>query len=182
MMLRKPTVSFQGISACSARRGELSLRPPSPSISNCRSTASRVICLSLPAARNSSSVRLSVKSTTARAASSISHRWAGSRSSGRIDHLAVAQDMVPTERIPYCSLLHQVHVPPEDLFQLLLGLHVVEEIPLRIILKSHQHIHVAVGPEVIPERRAEDGQFLNLPSPAKLHPRLLRSLQLYAHD
>ena len=69
----------------------------------------------------------------------------------------VAQDMVPTERIPYCFLLDEVYVPSENLFQLLLGLHVVEEIPSHIILKYYQHIHVAVRPEVITERRAKDG-------------------------
>ena len=65
-----------------------------------------------------------------------SHRWAGSRSSGRIDDLIVAQDVVAPERVPYCLLLHEIDLPPEDLLQLLLCLHVVEEIPLRIILKT----------------------------------------------
>jgi hypothetical protein len=89
--------------------------------------------------------------------------------------------MVPSEGIPDGLFLDQIHLSSEDPCQFLLSAHDIEETPFCVILEYHQHIHIAVRMEVIPERRAKDSQFLDPPSPAGLCNSVLRDLYSHAY-
>jgi hypothetical protein len=88
----------------------------------------------------------------------MSHRYAGSRSSSGKDDLSVAQDRVTPKRVAQARLLDEMDLTPEDLPEVLLHGHQVEQAPRRVSGEGHQDIEVAVGPEVVAQHRSEQGQ------------------------
>jgi len=75
------------------------------------------------------------------------------------------QDLVAPD--PVRALLdrgasHEVYSPAEDSLELALHTGVIEETPLGVRREPHEEVHVAVGTEVGPQSRSEDGQLFDL--------------------
>lgn len=64
------------------------------------------------------------------------HSRAASISSGRIDDLPVAQDVVPTKRVPDRRLLPEVNIPFEDALQVFDHINPIECIPRGVFIES----------------------------------------------
>ena len=58
----------------------------------------------------------------------------------------------------------QIHVPFEYPAQLILHSYDVEEGVPRARIETDQHVDIAVGTEVVPHHRSEQGQLRNLPT------------------
>jgi hypothetical protein len=67
----------------------------------------------------------------------------------------------------YGSALNQIHLSPDNRFQLLFHPSHVKQAPAGILVEAHKHIDVAVVSEVLAQYRAEKPQTRNLPASAK---------------
>src|SRR5438046_2139182 len=105
--------------------------------------------------------------TTPCAAFSMSHRWTLSRS-GSIYDLLIRQDRPPPVGIAQGLLFDQVDLTAEDGFQL--GPHPgeVPESPGRARFEGEEDVHIAVRPEIGSQDGAEEGEFRDSPTPAKV--------------
>ena len=65
------------------------------------------------------------------------------------------------------AALYQVNFSSQDIFQFSLHIDLVDKRPMDVFLKGHQEIHVTIWPEVLPQNRSEQGQFLDLPPQQK---------------
>src|SRR3990170_5120363 len=120
---------------------------------------------------------LRVNSMTRRAALAMSSSAALSRG---IDHLSSALDLPPADPVlaPVDgSPAHQVDLPAEERYQFLFHLDVIEQAPVGGRSEGHEHVHIAVRPEVVPQDRPEQRQFRNLPALAEVGELLFRDLQ-----
>ena len=70
---------------------------------------------------------------------------------------------MPPERVADALLFHQIDFPAKDFGQLILHIHPIIEGDAAARLEAHQHVYITVGTEVIPQNRAEQGKFLDLP-------------------
>jgi len=86
----------------------------------------------------------------------MSQRCAGSRSSGRIEDLAVGEDVVPAKRVPDEILLNDIHSAAKQSLELLFHLFEIVEVPSSTRRKHDENVHVTVGPKVVPEYRTEE--------------------------
>src|SRR5690606_13139523 len=98
----------------------------------------------------------------------MSHKRAMSLESGCMDHLTRRQDLMPSPWITNCILLNQVHGAAEMFLQLGFHLHEIQEIPMRVGLKTHQKIKVTIRPKVIAQRRAKQRELPDSPFAAKI--------------
>src|SRR5438105_15534586 len=98
----------------------------------------------------------------------MSHRYAASRSSGRIDNGQVTIDVVATEGVTDSALFDEIDRTSEQYLQFILHVEEGREAPMRVGSELHHHIHVAVGAEVVAHHRAEERQLHDLPAPAEL--------------
>src|SRR5512139_1645749 len=85
-----------------------------------------------------------INSWTARAASSMSQRYAESRSSGGMNHLFRPKNRVAAERIPYSVRFDQIDIPSKKCRQLLLHIHQIEKAPTGVRVKRDQDVHIAI--------------------------------------
>ena len=83
------------------------------------------------------------------------------------DDLAGVEDGAAAEGVAEALLLDEVHVPAEEGDQFVAHLDQMEEVPRVIGLEAHEDIHVAVGPEVVAEDRAEQGELADPPLAAE---------------
>src|SRR5438105_3694648 len=97
----------------------------------------------------------------------ISRRVASSRDKERLrapeDRLPADPIAAPLDR----ATIHEVDLPPDELRQLGLHRHVVENAPVCFGRERHQKIYVAVRPKVGTQCRAEDRELGDLPTAAE---------------
>ena len=63
--------------------------------------------------------------------------------------------------------LDEVHLPAQHLLELLAHGDDVPEAPRRLPVEGHQHVHIALGREVLPQDRAKQRELLNPPLAAE---------------
>jgi len=61
----------------------------------------------------------------------------------------MAQDLAPSERIPESFLFYEIHIAAKYLPKFLNHLNEFEQPPRSAVLKRHQNIYIAFGPEII---------------------------------
>ena len=100
-------------------------------------------------------------------------RRAACRSSGRIQHLAAAEDCLATKWIGDGGFLHQVNVAAKDRLELLNHVDPFKEAPRCVLGKFNHDIDIAVRAEIITQDGAEERELNDLPFEAEsLRPRL----------
>src|SRR5205823_5790446 len=151
----------------------------SPMISRQRSTAR----WSITFARYSSNATLSVMRRAVTAICRMSDKRAASERSGCIEEATRAQHFAPPEWVlqPFC--LNEVHGSTEQILELLLDPNYIPERELGRRVEVDEHIHVAVGPKVVPQDRAEEPELSDVVFPAEIRQKLLVDcyLQVGAH-
>ena len=75
---------------------------------------------------------------------------------------------MPTEGIAKGLAREEVDLTTEYLTKLNNHIHPIVKAPLRILSEGDQDIYVAIGSEILPEDRAEDGQFSDFPPATKI--------------
>ena len=80
------------------------------------------------------------------------------------------------------SPFNEIDPPPDEGFELLLHIGECGECRLAVIGERHQHVHIAVGAEVIAQDRAEELQFMNAPSATERLKRLRIERNTGWHD
>src|SRR5438477_7376091 len=102
-----------------------------------------------------------------RAASNMSQSKAASALLGCIQDSPSSEDFVPAKWVPQPFLFHNVYVVPKHVNQFLPKIHEVPKAPPALGTKLHQHIHIAVGPEILTQHRAKQRKLNDLPFAAE---------------
>src|SRR4051812_28259897 len=98
----------------------------------------------------------------------MSHRSAASRSSGRIQHPPIRQDVVTPKGILEAALLNHIDFTPEYLAELVPHIDPGLQCGGGAFLENQQDVDVTVWAEVPSEDRAEDRELTDSPFAAKL--------------
>ena len=98
-----------------------------------------------------------VKSTTARAAVSMSQRYDASACSRGIEHLVRSEEFLTTKRVAQRFLLDEVDLASEQLLELILHRHEIPEAPRRIGFEAHEHVQIAVRTVVCKRKGSKEG-------------------------
>jgi len=69
----------------------------------------------------------------------------------------------------------------QQILELVLHLYQIKQCDSRRVLEFNEHVHVAIGPEIVAGRRAENRQSLDLATSAEVSNPLLRQFQIRAN-
>src|SRR5258706_6997580 len=96
------------------------------------------------------------------AASSMSHKWARSRSAGFMQDQLVAQHGPTKKGIAQGILFDEIDLVPKDATQFVAHIGQIEKAPGSFRLEGDQHVDIAARRLLPPCHRAEQGELLNL--------------------
>ena len=170
-------ILVHGVSGCACLNSFETHPAASPMISTVRSTA----YWTRSSAGNSTRLLPSTYVWALIAASSMSHRRAGSRWSGRMDHSFGGQDAVASEKVAQAPGVHQVYMPAKHALQLCRHVDQIEEAPLGVRGKRDQDVEVALGAEFVGQNRPEEREFRNASAAAEVSQCGTVYLDLQAH-
>ena len=109
-----------------------------------------------------SKLTFEVKVTMSRQQLAISMRYARSRSLSRIEPFSTRQNAAAAHRVRQGIRFNDIHRSSEDLSRSILELHHVEQRNVCLRSECDEELHVTVLRHILPDRRAEYGDFGDL--------------------